>query len=437
MIASFTRNSTAHLQNGTLVNTNLPRFEAGRFAQAVMVEEWTTNLLTANQSSVEDGTTTGFFFLGTAVLSSVTTDKWQGNNCIQAVLPGLHPFTEGLVVGGVSGSAGTIFTGSLYFKAPQGISFQILLRRELALDFASIVLVSTGVWQRVNLQHTLGATTTNLNLTIRTVNAQAITFWVDGLQIEQRAYATSWQLGGTRRAAEVLTIPTAGVLSPTEGTIEFNSFVTVRNALNGGCLFSFGVAVSANRLDFWHDSLNTVGWFDGVAWTTSAPRTIVGVWRQYAFTWGLFGTRLYIDGVLAAFSNRVVRTEQVGANLMIGNYTGNHFAANSLIDDLRISNRARTDQEIADAFASGQPLPIDDSTTALYNYNGLITSQVFRHTGNTPAIVVPKGVVNPGLAYTGHTTVETIPKALFGNPIRIKSPTHAIIKDSRTRVVIE
>ena len=64
MIASFARNSTAHLQNGTLVNTNLPRFETGRFGQAVMVEEGTTNLLTAKQGSMETDLT-GFVFRGT------------------------------------------------------------------------------------------------------------------------------------------------------------------------------------------------------------------------------------------------------------------------------------------------------------------------------------------------------------------------------------
>jgi len=36
---------------------------------------------------------------------------------------------------------------------------------------------------------------------------------------------------------------------------------------------------------------------------------------------------------------------------------------NSLIDDLRISNRARTDAEIAAAYQSGQPLPVDEWTT--------------------------------------------------------------------------
>ena len=46
---------------------------------------------------------------------------------------------------------------------------------------------------------------------------------------------------------------------------------------------------------------------------------------------------------------------------------------NAFIDDLRISNRARTDQEIADAFASNQPLPVDASTTYLMRMDGNLT----------------------------------------------------------------
>ena len=41
---TFSRNSTAYLSDGTLVNINLPRFESGKFGKAIMIEEGTTNL---------------------------------------------------------------------------------------------------------------------------------------------------------------------------------------------------------------------------------------------------------------------------------------------------------------------------------------------------------------------------------------------------------
>jgi len=43
----------AYKQDGTPVSLDTPRYETGRFEQAIMVESGTNNLLTANQSSVE------------------------------------------------------------------------------------------------------------------------------------------------------------------------------------------------------------------------------------------------------------------------------------------------------------------------------------------------------------------------------------------------
>jgi len=43
--AAFTRSSVAYKQDGTQVAANVPRFEPGKFSQAIMVGEGTTNLL--------------------------------------------------------------------------------------------------------------------------------------------------------------------------------------------------------------------------------------------------------------------------------------------------------------------------------------------------------------------------------------------------------
>ena len=50
---TFTRSSIAYKQDGTLDDLNEPRYEAARFGPGIMLEEGTSNLLTANQSSVE------------------------------------------------------------------------------------------------------------------------------------------------------------------------------------------------------------------------------------------------------------------------------------------------------------------------------------------------------------------------------------------------
>lgn len=39
------------------------------------------------------------------------------------------------------------------------------------------------------------------------------------------AYPTTWMLGGTARAAETMTIPTAGVLSAGKGSVEISAYI--------------------------------------------------------------------------------------------------------------------------------------------------------------------------------------------------------------------
>ena len=57
--------------------------------------------------------------------------------------------------------------------------------------------------------------------------------YLDGCQLEKNApgttsataYPTTWMLGGTARATETMTIPTAGVLSAGKGSIEISAYI--------------------------------------------------------------------------------------------------------------------------------------------------------------------------------------------------------------------
>ncbi|SHL06496.1 hypothetical protein SAMN02745123_04048, partial [Desulforamulus aeronauticus DSM 10349] len=80
--ATFSRSSVAYEQDGSQVAVNQPRYEAGKFGQALMVEEGTTNLLTANQSSLEDSLPTGFVGDGGFVTWSTSTSK-SGSACMR------------------------------------------------------------------------------------------------------------------------------------------------------------------------------------------------------------------------------------------------------------------------------------------------------------------------------------------------------------------
>ena len=462
MIASFARNSTAHLQNGTLVNTNLPRFETGRFGQAVMVEEGTTNLISPPRPprfssasappTIQWDIANNFRISGTDYTTGMLAFVVQPTNLASADITAFtlrieNPVnTPRWVIQLIDVNGAAITTGwssaMWMFNAFYNGWFRTNLAGVVQLTFSGLPAGVRGIGFGVRSSVSDGGQVCS----------------VDRLQIEARSYATSF-INGTR-AAESLTIPTAGILSPAEGTIEF--WTRPNHA---------STTIAADGVGFHH-----LAWISGT--TGFALRRVLGAivfvsirtagdllithnmtWTAgqdiyLAVRWTATDVSLFVNGVLRGTVAKFDNPSSIP--LEFGWRTG-HTPSNALHDDLRISNRARTDQEIADAFASGQPLQLDASTTALHNFNNLITSQVFHHAGNTPAMVVPRAVVNPGLVYVGRTVVETvaaselrqaqnitglttisvIAKSLFRRTINIKSPTHAVIKDSRTRVVLK
>lgn len=126
--------------------------------------------------------------------------------------------------------------------------------------------------------------------------------------------------------------------------------------------------------EFEGGDVNKIRVFDGDDSTEviliSVTTLQAGIWYYVAFTWSPSGRKLYVNGVLEASNTR---SNNLGFATLakIGSWLSRGYL-NGLIDDLRISNRARTDAEIAAAYASGQPLPVDEWTTYKLTFNGSI-----------------------------------------------------------------
>jgi hypothetical protein len=186
---------------------------------------------------------------------------------------------------------------------------------------------------------------------------------VEKWQLEAKPYATSF-IDGTR-SDETLTIPTVGVLNPQEGTVEcwVNLNVWI-NDIFDYCLWSLN---GSTRLDMWFSKINSncLSVWDGTNWLNSgvACDGFVGTWHYIVYTWGTFGQKIYVDGVLKVSTTRLVSSAHIGSLLYIGSFHGHSYQTNFLIDDLRISNCARTDEEILAGYQSGKPLLVDEWTT--------------------------------------------------------------------------
>lgn len=391
---TFTRPSIAYLSDGTQVATGQPRFELGKFGKAVMVEEGTTNLLTADQSSVETDLT-GFTVIG-GTLSRDTTKAWRGSASLKVVTQG-STSQEGFYIFPMpTASPNTVYTASVYLKGSGTVKLELAVLPGGSVVNSQIITLNNS-WQRVTVTGTTKSDTTNVYLLVRTTTVQAITFWADGLQIEQKSYATSWTLGGTIRSPETMTIPTAGVLNPQEGTIEFWWNPLAKTPGTYPSLISTGTWTSDMSQDwlsiYWGSEWNNAnevrfglingttkqGYLDQMITLNPSPFT----WYFIAFKWDFVNTqtaKLLIYKPDGSLLTKQVSLASIPAPSFAGwdkfyvlqSWDNGPHRANSLIDDLRISNRARTDAEIAAAYASGQPLPVDEWTTWKQTFNGSI-----------------------------------------------------------------
>lgn len=158
------------------------------------------NLLSLNQSSVQNDTT-GFTTANGTTLSRTTAQYWQGGASLQVVCPGSVP-TEGFkaILAGSNFVANATYTLSAYVRGSGTVKFICQNQG----DFSTVGGVFTtqllsGAWQRISITVTMPATipTAGMALHISTYSvAQAVTFFADGLQIEQGSTATAWTYGG-------------------------------------------------------------------------------------------------------------------------------------------------------------------------------------------------------------------------------------------------
>jgi phage-related protein len=180
---SFTRNSTAYKADGSVVPANQPRFELGRFH----------NLLTKNQSDVETDITGFNKNMGTETFARDTTEKWEGAASLKIVTTSASA-GQGVYLG-FTATTGKIYTASVYVKGPSGT-----LRLSCANYTTDITL--TGSWQRVSVTTPALASGGSKFVSLVTPTAQAITFYVDGLQLNEGGLI-AWQPGGTGKSIQI------------------------------------------------------------------------------------------------------------------------------------------------------------------------------------------------------------------------------------------
>lgn len=348
---TFTRSSTAYNpETGEQVGVNEPRYVEGPFdgSKALFVEEGTENLWTAN-----GGINLSSISAYAAIVQptyNVLTEKFAKTNVLRVDVGegGSRYFAQSGLTPGLT------YTSTLYVR-PSADRTLWLLTDE---GGSSKVWCPAGFFTR--LQFSFTPTSSGRWIVVAGWQSNDIIDF-SAPSLEQKPYPTSFTDG--TRSPEVTTIPTAGVLNPSEGTIEMR--INKRPPYDPTTITCFLSGTGTARWDVW-DSPSTVfrvyneahgGWLH-----YGSGAFPLEEWNLISITWGAFGTRLYFNGVLGGSSETAI-IDDFGATLHIGGFRSANYEANSYLADLRISSRARTDEEILTAYQSGKPLPVDEWTT--------------------------------------------------------------------------
>ena len=376
MGATFSRASVAYKQDGAQVAANLPRFEAGKFDQAVHVEEGTTNLISPPKKA-----TWGMPARPTIEWTQAANFKISGVSATGGTLAWtIHPT-------GLASSDISAVTISLKnpINTPRWVIQLIDVNGQAITSGWSAPGWTYNTWY-VGWLNTGMAGITELTCIGFPAGVRGIGFGVrdntpDGgllcscehLQIEDKRYRTSF-IDGTR-VPETLTVPTAGVLNPQEGTMEQYARLLRSPGTNEQFIFD-GAGAAANQnlqVLIATNGRPTLRYGTGAATVEiqGATAWVKDTWYAIAWKWEAAGVKLLVNGAVVA-SSATAPSLAFGANAFLGSRADNALHLGGLIDDLRISSRARSDAEILSGYNSNAPLPVDASTTYKLTLNGSI-----------------------------------------------------------------
>lgn len=339
--------------------------------RALQIEEGTTNLV-SNGSFEND--LTSWYARDSAVLSIDTVNKIFGNKSAKVITNSLTA-TQGIYQN-VNVTANTTYTFSTFVKGTGKL--RVYLYNIATQTSQNSYITLDGTWQRVSVTNTITNSTT-VTVGIVTDGAQTITYYVDGAQLEQKAYATSFT--DSTRQPESLTIP-ATVLNVNQGTIEFYTNITdMTKRQNSGWNGLISIAGTNNGLIMLSHSPSAPGFRfyitpDGVtaSYIDIPDSNIPNGWHQFAFKWSATEAKIFVDGqLMGIITNPKLPTAFTTITLGVG--FANNFC-NTVYDDLRISSIARSDSEIAASYTSSKPLPVDQYTTCKLNFDGDLSYHV-------------------------------------------------------------
>jgi hypothetical protein len=392
----FVRESAAYRADGTQVIANIPRLETGKFGKAIMVEGTTNAVadpsfenadITANWNAAGSA---NWAYTGMARVRDTTRKKYGsasvkcGDGAVHG--KGIAEKNQGTAAHAVS--AGQIWTLSFDVYATNADTQYIALIRcydSSGNNISDSVTPPSGwqytsyyqalyfyqkvpganAWYRITKQFTVPSGVAYVAISLQYYDGGNYYVWFDGVQFENKPYATSF-IDGTR-AAETLTIPTAGVLNPQEGTVK--GFVNLWRAPGTTAQYIFDGAGAVNQnlvVYVGTDGKLRLEYGDGASMITLVGSTVLqkDTWYSVAWRWSSSGVELLLNGNLEA-SNINLPSLSFGANACLGSKADGTAQLDGLLDNFSVSGRVVPNVEVLEEYRSSMPKYSDEWTTAL------------------------------------------------------------------------
>jgi predicted phage tail component-like protein len=406
---TFTRATEAYSPStGTRVLTSVPRYEPGRFNQGLTIEGGTSNLLSFTQASFEDGDA-GSVGVNASVIRDIK-HTWQGSLEMRVRTNGMGT-DEGILSVYINVASSTTYTCSIYTLADRASTLKLVIKEYNSSNVLMATNATLGIqipnesgsMVRIIKTFTTTSTTAKITISVLTDVVEYMTFWVDSYQLEQKAFATSFMVGGSSRADEVFTFPIRDYLRnynlSKQGTIEFDFMRINPSTDTFSALLDWGAYSATNALD-------RLVIYHGTAFTNQLSRlsfqivngatteintinldlpgpTLQNNWYYCAVRWNLPG-KMNIDvfdystGIMYSASNTTAMAapsfnSYQNCNLGI---SGGTFWVNAVFDEFRATKIYRLDAEIVAATVNNRSLTVDsdgvlklafDTNLSLYN----------------------------------------------------------------------
>jgi len=230
--ATFSRNSEAIDSLGRIALPGLPRLEyVDGVGWVTWVEEATSNLIINPDCEFNKPKLNGYGY-DAYLISVSSTDYYNFGSKSLKLTTGTTSFSNRYYQMGETTSlntltAGLVYTFSawVYVPSTSGITLSNIYLNAVYYvssytESKSLSPTAFDTWQKLVVTITIpsGATQCFMRINIAQ-NIQNVSIYADDLKLSQKAYPTSFCMPDSPRAAEPLTMPTAG-LSVSEGTIE-------------------------------------------------------------------------------------------------------------------------------------------------------------------------------------------------------------------------